>query len=138
MSTNEKQFRFKREWKLEGKHFNLVVSCHEEDRSQFSYDGPYRWCIYVYVYPKYKLFGEFDPDGGMWDQPGPQMHGGYTYFRPHYAKDGTITSFQIGCDYNHIYDDHHTREFMNDTVFRDAQEIFRYMEEYGSEPVLSE
>lgn len=136
MSSDENPFRFKREWKLEGKHFNLVVSCHEEEVDEpvcWDSEGPYRWCIYVYVYPKHKLFGEFNPDAGMWQQPGPNFHSGCTFFRPHYEKDGTITSFQIGCDYNHLWDTRHTREFMNNTVFRDAREIFRFMEEYGNE-----
>lgn len=122
-------WRFKREWKREGKDFTVIVSCHEERYREV--DGPYCWCIYAYIYPKHRAFSAINPQMGMWDTPDPGWHCGCTFFRTHYGEDGKITSYQIGCDYNHLYDDPYTRDEKGTSVLRDAEEIFETITQWG-------
>jgi len=121
-------------WKREGKDFCVEVSRHTvptlDEGSGYDAEGCNNWCIYGYVYPKHPMFSRFDPDAGMWDQPTPPMHGGCTYFKAHRKGDGSITSFQFGCDYKHLGDWMFTQMATKDdaySVFRDADDLFGWL-----------
>lgn len=125
-----KNWKHKDVWKIEGRNFAVEVSRHEsrmpEEMACFDSEGPHRWCVYVYIYPKHPRFGDFDPDGQMYDQPTFGMHCGNSYFRTWRSGEGKITAFQVGSDYNHDGDWSFTRKATKDDayqVFADAEEI---------------
>ena len=129
----------KDEWKRFGTNFLISVSRHTEKRSglpaEYFTDGPNRWCLYVYIYPKHPKFGTFDSDS-MWQDATQSMplHGGCTYLRYHAEPNGSINSIQVGCDYNHYRDEQYSfMETQEDarSVFADAEELFNYMEDYA-------
>lgn len=125
-------WKYKEEWKKEGKNFVIIVSRHE---SEVVFDrGKYRWCIYAYIYPKHPRFNLIDKNGPMYqpacdDLP---LHGGPSYFQSHLNNDGKITSYQIGCDYNHLHDNYFTfiatKEDATE-IFSDAKILFNFLEE---------
>ena len=51
----------KDEWHRHGKYFLVVVKRYSvgESSSFDLYEGPHRWAVYAYVYPKHRLFGSF-------------------------------------------------------------------------------
>jgi len=121
-------------WKREGSNFAVEVSRHEchvfHDDGCFDSEGPHRWCVYVYVYPKHPSFSEFKPEGDLYDQPSFGMHWGNSYFRVWRSDEGEIKSFQVGSDYNHFDDWRYTRMATKKeaySVFADAGEIFDMM-----------
>lgn len=127
------EWTHKDEWKRYGKNFCVVVSRHTEktidEGSGYDAEGPNRWCIYGYIYPKHPDFSKFNPVQPMYEQPTPPMHGGCTFFRTHYKDDGSgaINAFQYGCDYHHLGDWMFTQmETQKDAyeVFSDASELF--------------
>jgi hypothetical protein len=127
-------WKHKDEWKREGRNFVVVVSRHSEavmyEGSGYDAEGPNRWCVYGYVYPKHPDFTSFDPNAPMYEQPTPPMHGGCSFFKPHYKADGTIASFQFGCDYHHLGDWSFTQmETKEDAyeVFADAEALFEQL-----------
>lgn len=112
-------------WKRAGRGFLVEVSRHEVDVDVG--EGPHRWCIYAYIYPKHPAFGQFKVGGGMWEQPDFGMHAGNSFFRTHYNGKGEIASFQVGCDYNHDGDDYFTHLATREdagSVFYDASATF--------------
>ncbi len=128
------EWKHKDEWKRAGKNFLVVVSRHSEpmlyERACFDSEGPNRWCVYGYVYPKHPDFGKFDPNESVSEQPVPGMHGGCNFFRAHSKPNGEITAFQFGCDYHHDGDWHFTQMVTKEdayAVFADAAELFDYL-----------
>jgi hypothetical protein len=127
-------------WKHEGAAFTVEVSRHsveqrEEPSGCYDAEGPHRWCVYAYVYPKHPLFAAFDPARGMWEQPHLPFHGGVSYFRTHRKQDGSIASHQLGADYNHLHDWRFTQHATKDEareVFVDAAELIRALEQHES------
>jgi hypothetical protein len=125
-----KDWKRKDVWKREGKNFMVEVSRHEvrvDDSGCYDSEGPHRWCLYVYVYPKHPVFAQFDASGQMYDQPSFGMHCGNSYFRTWRNEAGAVTSYQVGSDYNHDGDWHFTRMKTPEDayeVFNDADEIF--------------
>lgn len=113
-------------WRVKGENFTVEVSRHMEvPLESFERSGPYRWCVYAYVYPDHWLFPQFDPEsksiyhGCISDAP---LHGGSSYFRRHFDGE-TVRSIQFGCDYNHSGDAYYTTlENQKDalSVFGDA------------------
>ena len=116
----------KDEWQHKTQGFSVIICrwSHKtlNDIPGFSdeFDGGNHWNIYAYIYPSHKLFNEFKVDGGIFDQPDLNFHGGTTYFKSHYDTKGSITCYQIGCDYNHYGDSNYT--FMK--TKEDAYKIF--------------
>lgn len=128
------EWTHKDEWKRSGKNFMVVVSRHSErgfeEGSGYDAEGPNRWCIYGYVYPKHPDFEKFDLNQPMYEQPTPPMHGGCTYFRAHAKHDGAITAIQFGCDYHHLGDWNFTQLASKEEayeVFVDASELFDHL-----------
>jgi hypothetical protein len=128
-----KNWPIRHEWKRRGKGFLVMVSrhsgVHDEDI------GPYRWCVYAYLYPNHPHFAEFDGDR-IWQPAALAMpfHFGATLVSYHYsAKDGnySVTSVQVGADYNHLHDGRFTHmETPDDArqVFSDAEELFSWLQ----------
>lgn len=51
-------------WRKRGADFLVEVSRHSEpvreESGCFDAEGPHRWCVYAYVYPKHPHFANFD------------------------------------------------------------------------------
>ena len=120
----------KHEWRLRGTGFTAVVSKHEVT-GVFD-EGDHRWCVYAYIYPSHPYFKEFSGTN-IWQpatEPMP-LHGGCTYLYYHRNHDGTITSIQVGCDYNHLGDEYFTHAATKEAahqVFKDAESLFNWLE----------
>lgn len=117
-------------WRRSGDGFLVEVSRH--DAHSDLHVGPHRWCVYAYVYPSHPHFKAFDGTEDMW-QPATgalPLHGGCTFLRAHRNAAGVITSWQVGADYNHLYDERFTRHATPEQareVFADAEELFRWL-----------
>lgn len=102
------------------------------------------WNIYAYIYPGTRFFEELHKDFlesmekykdtgevGLQDcmrywtphcAEKLDMHGGATYCQVHWDNSGTkITSFEIGCDYNHLHDGHYNGIWEPDLLMNDVQ-----------------
>lgn len=128
-------------WSISGAGFAVQVSRHvvtipEEDISR---QGPYRWAVYGFVYPSHPLFPKFDPNSYTIYQSSVSeapLHGGCSFFQKHLGGNGEITSFQFGCDYNHLYDDCYTRFKTKDdalSIFGDACRLHDWLNQYGKD-----
>lgn len=129
-------WKHKDEWKKRGTDFMVVVSRHEE--SALAGDGPNRWCVYAYIYPKHPHFKNFDGPR-MWQDAASMMpmHGGPSLLNYHRSEDA-ITSVQVGADYHHHMDDHFTHYAIKGEayeVFSDADELFQWLENMASAEV---
>jgi hypothetical protein len=96
--------------------------------------GSHRWAVYCYIYPNHPMFNEFDGDSSSQDADKKlPLHGGSSFFVRHCKTDGTVTSIQVGGDYNHLGDDHYTFIETKEhafSVFHDADELFAFLKEY--------
>jgi hypothetical protein len=128
----------KREWWLKGKDFMVQVKHHttlDDDRVKNL------WNVYVFVYPKHPHFKDFI-GVNMWQDACTilPMHAGPTYYRPHFDEKHEVTAHQVGCDYDHLHDDHFTRylpdeHYPNGEVFQDALQLFEWMKNKSEVPV---
>lgn len=123
-------WRRKEEWKRAGIDFVVTVEhFHFGSESILRDDGGERWCVYAYIYPKHPRFKRFDGTGIYQDATNDlPLHSGCAYLRQHRDNDGSVTSFQVGADYNHLYDSRFTyeREF-DGTVKADADQLFDFL-----------
>lgn len=123
-------------WSKRGNNFLVQIVLSARARSEVDIamgDGPSMWNIYAYIYPKHFLFDGFDADGGMWQDSidALELHGGASYFRAHRDRGDDerslkITSFQVGCDYNHLHDSSYTmmgNDYL-DSFKHDAEKLF--------------
>ena len=130
-------YRKVEEWKREGKNFLVTVKHHTEqmieEASGFDSEGPHRWCVYAYIYPKHPHFARFDGTETMWQEAACAlpMHGGPSLVRAHIKiDDKSIGSYQVGADYNHLHDWRYTQmanESDAHSVFADADELFDWL-----------
>jgi hypothetical protein len=136
--VNMNEWKERRLWYRSGANFVVEVSLHTVEQSEFDLGrlGEYRWCVYAYIYPTHPHFAKFDAEGMF--QPAANdmpLHGGPCYFQQLRGGDGPeVTAIKVGCDYNHIYDERYS--FMPNkeaagSVFMDADELFRWLENYG-------
>jgi len=139
-----KKYRKVEEWKLEGKHFLVTVKHHTVDllpecgifSGEFSGEGPHRWCIYAYIYPEHPYFVKFDGSEDMCQDAALALplHCGPSFMRAHQRFCSVaICSYQVGCDYNHLYDEHYTNMATQEearSVFEDAEVLFDWLENY--------
>lgn len=130
----------KSEWRKMGNGFQVQVSRHERGLSEiFSDEGPHRWSVYAYIYPKHPMFGRFIPYGKTWQEAATSLplHAYPSFFKAHRANDEDreeITAFQVGSDYNHLHDERFT--YMDDDNFPeevafDAQALFDFLARDG-------
>lgn len=107
-------WRHKDEWTKSGPNCLVKVSRHETM-------GENRWCLYAYLYPKHPHFSKFEGDS-MWQDAANffNWHRGCSYLEYHRDNKGEVGSVQVGCDYNHLYDD----QFLGMATKDDAWEVF--------------
>jgi len=118
----------------------IVVSRHFVERSEIEWDkGTNRWATYAYLYPKHDLFKTFTVDGGMFQDAARALplYKGPSYFVAHRDNNGEneLTSFQIGCDYDHLHDDHYSHHGDDDPpadVFENAEKLFQHLSQRSS------
>lgn len=122
-------------WKRYGKDFMVEVSRHQvgvfQEAERWSEEGPHRWCVYAYIYPKHPHFAKFSGPEMFQDAAcSLPLHCGPSFLRWHYADDGKPTSVQVGCDYNHLHDSQYTRMATKEeaqAVFNDAEKLFDWL-----------
>ena len=127
-------------WTKRERTFAVEVSHHEAPplRSGLAMDeGPHRWAVYAYVYPEHPLFKALDANGGIWQAATGHLplHVGCSLFRTHRREDGAITSYQIGADYHHLYDEFYTHMATREDarlVFLDAEALCEALAASGS------
>lgn len=129
MSRAQTEWSHKDEWKRQGRGFCVVVSRHQIGES-FG-NGPNGWCIYAYIYPEHPHFRMFE-GSAIWQQATECMplHMGCSYL-DYPMRDGKVTSVQVGCDYNHLHDEHYTHCATKDeawSVFDDAEDLFKWLQ----------
>ena len=111
-------------WHKRGKNFLVEVRRHTEQSFVaghcFDSEGPHRWCVYAYIFPKHPHFAKFaGPD--MWQEASSVMplHGGASLLEfPMY--EGKVSAVKVGCDYHHLHDN-----FTNFSTPDDAYEVFK-------------
>jgi hypothetical protein len=121
----------KDEWHQSGEHFLVVVKHYTETPNKYSHDGPHRWNVYAYIYPKHRLFETFKgPE--MWQPAATELplHGGPSLLRWHLGDDGKPTSVQVGADYYHLHDEefsYYATPSDASEVFNDADKLFQHL-----------
>ncbi len=120
----------KDEWRKRGQDFMVVVSRHAVKSAHY-YEGPHRWCVYAFIYPKHPHFAAFE-GLDMWQNASAVMpwhsycsHLSYPMF------DGKVGSVKVGADYNHDGDDHFTHYATKEDayqVFADADDLYEWLE----------
>jgi hypothetical protein len=119
-------------WRKSGENFMIEISRHEVSVSEsacFDSEGPHRWCVYAYIYPEHPHFSAFDGSEDMRQDAATclPLHCGPSFFRKHLNAKGETTSYQVGADYNHLYDWSFTQHANPEDaaeVFSDAQDLF--------------
>lgn len=122
-------------WRMSGPDFMVEVSRHTEQPSSYmrTEEGPNRWAVYAYVYPKHPHFKRF-AGREMFQEAasGMPLHCGPSFLHWHYNDDGEPTSVQVGADYHHLYDEHFTHYASRDDafeVFQDAERLHAWLKE---------
>lgn len=126
------QWDHKDAWRRRGNGFQVEIVRHTERPSSFSpYEGPNRWCVYAYIYPKHPHFANFQGPN-MWQDAATQLHfhsGPSLLEYPMY--EGKVTCVKVGADYHHLGDDcftHYSTPADAYEVFADADELFEQLE----------
>lgn len=125
-------------WKQCFNTFCVEISRHSIESNPTKKDGGNRWAIYIYIYPSNKYFELFKANNwacsslfktGL-DIP---LHKGQSYAVEWINKDFSIASIQIGCDYNHEYDEYYSFYTKDDiqVFIHDAQKIIDWLKEKG-------
>lgn len=127
------EFKHSDSWRMRGTDFMVEVYHYtEEVREATSWygdgEGPHRWNVYAFIYPKHPHFAAFERGAGMWQEAGAVLpfHGGVSLLEfPQY--DDKVTSVKVGCDYHHLHDDAYTRMEKREhagEIFEDAVALF--------------
>ena len=93
--------------------------------------GPHLWKVDAYIYPGHWHFAAFS--GNEHWQPATDvmpLHGGCTFLRYHWRQGETglvVSAVQVGCDYNHLHDEIHTRDAGGFAPFRDAKRLANWL-----------
>jgi hypothetical protein len=117
-------------WRRRGKDFLIEVTRHSV-KPVDHWEGPHRWAVYAYIYPKHPHFGAFDGPN-MWQDATTalHLHGGCSVLEyPMYG--GNVTSVKVGADYHHLHDSEYSfYETPGDAyrVFEDANELFEQLQ----------
>lgn len=128
-------FSLSKTWKKSFKDFAVGYK-RWEDKPLDPYDGPYKWNVYVYIYPSHPLFQKFTPDTKLHQASLPGLHGGASRFWTNWRKN-TVTgelevcSYEIGSDYGHYRDDYTHDEEPPTRLLLDVKDLIEFMEEYA-------
>lgn len=133
-------YRYSEKWSRRSDTHTVEVSRHSEEyASRHDERGPNRWCVYAYLYPSHPLFASLSVEYTVSTLPefvkSFPLHCGPSFFSTHIDNTGKVTCFQIGCDYNHLYDEYFTRmSSPNDvfSVFDDADRLFDFLSNENS------
>jgi len=118
------------QWKLKGEHFLIevvrnTVEYHDPDDH---IEGPNRWNVYAYIYPKHPHFSKFVGDSIFQDATRVlELHCGSSFCHGHAVPGKDVHCWQVGSDYHHLHDDHFTRISTKEDayeVFYDAELLF--------------
>ena len=85
--SEEIKWKRREEWLCVRPTFCVVVKHWTEDAG-FRGEGPHRWGVYAYLYPKHPLFAEFKTDD-IWQDASFELplHGGTSLFRRHWQNN---------------------------------------------------
>ncbi len=118
-------------WRKRKKTFTVEVY-HSTDSPRGHFGGNY-WHIYVFIYPGHPLFSQLEPNEDVCQELSKKIpfHRSASFFHAHCTSKGEVTSYQIGCDYRHLYDEAYS--FMETEeeaapVFADAEKLLEYLE----------
>lgn len=130
------EWKKKELWHRRGEGFCVEVSHHKSDVRIDDSEGPNRWCVYAYIYPKHPHFKNFEGDS-MWQDAASTLplHGGPSFLRDHFDAQGNITSIQVGSDYHHLHDESYTHMDTEEdarSVFCDADELVERLSKQGT------
>lgn len=123
-------------WKRAGENFLVQVNHYTQELhrdAKLMGEGENRWNVYAYIYPQHPHFAAFDGTETMFQDAASTLplHRGPSFCRIHIDHStGEICSYQVGSDYNHLYDDHFCHAETADEaqeVFRDADELFNWL-----------
>ena len=132
------EWRHKDVWSMDGKDFMVQVSRHSvtliDPGCCYDSEGPHRWCIYAYIYPKHPHFAAFDGTETMWQDAAAMLplHGGPSLCHKHLNAAGEVASYQVGADYNHLHDWRFTQQATKEDareVFSDAKQLHAWLTE---------
>lgn len=129
----------KDEWRKFGRDFLVQVTRHNGTAEPYG-EGPNRWNVYAFIYPKHPHFARFE-GSQMWQAASSAMplHGGASLLEyPMY--EGKVTSVKVGCDYYHLHDDftHFATKDEAHEVFADADKLFTWLSERAAIPAAPE
>lgn len=126
MEIDMSKYRHKKVWDKNGEYFCVEVVLWGTEY------GRNMWNIYCCIYPQHKLFDELRNEYDMNDH----FHGGCTYYQWYYGEGGELLSKKYGCDYVHCTDERFSKMKTPEEaeeVFRDAENLFTYLSNKGSE-----
>jgi hypothetical protein len=143
------------EWRQPGKNFLITVTRHSEPVSKWtsesgtwpfdgSAEGPHRWAVYAWIYPKHPHFAKFNGTGNLFEAATADMplHSGASMVLSHFDAKGEVQSIKVGADYHHLHDEHFTHYAQAEEaseVFDDADRLHAWLTAVGvaSETVLA-
>lgn len=128
--TTAAEWDHKDEWRKFGKDFMVTISRHNGTTDHW--DGPNRWAVYAFIYPKHPHFAAFD--GPSMGQEAAAVLPGHSYcsLLEYPERAGVVTSVKAGFDYHHAHDERFTHYATPDEaneVFRDAEELHTWLTE---------
>lgn len=119
----------KEEWWQRGQNF-LVVVRRWASNFEDSFEGPHRWAVYAYIYPKHPYFAAFNGPH-MWQEAATAMpFHSYPSLLEYPMYEGAISAVKVGSDYHHLHDDRFTHYATKEEareVFNDAQELHDWL-----------
>jgi hypothetical protein len=134
---SENKWKHRDEWRQRGRDFMVMVSRHTVSTVDY-WEGPNRWAVYAYVYPKHPHFAKFEGPAMFQDAAAIMpLHAGASFLQWHRDDDGKPCSVQVGADYHHL-DDDFTKYATKDEayiVFADADNLFKWLTERADEPI---
>ena len=133
--TDVSDFRKSDQWVLFGKRFNVVVKHWQEeplppDCSWGREDGRHRWGVYGYIFKGHAIFDTIEIHKA-WPYTDAPLHAGMSWWDVKRDVNMNVSVFEIGADYNHLGDDHHSWHATADDageVFRDARALHAWLE----------
>jgi len=124
-------WKLKQLWHRRGDNFLVEIDHHTVEGSEEYREGTNRWCVYAYIYPAHPQFNKFSGDSLFQEATNElPLHGGASYLHVHRDSNCSVTCIQVGADYHHDGDRHHTFNSSPEkaaTVFYDADKLFDWL-----------